>query len=682
MSGNWKAVRLSEVCTNISDGTHHSPDVQYSEPGKGRFKYVTSKNIRPWGLDLGDITYVDENTHREIYARCKPELGDVLLTKDGANTGTVAINTLEEEFSLLSSVALLKPNRDVLEPRFLRYFIESPVGSKKLVGEMTGTAIRRIILKKIRETEILLAPLSEQRRIVAEIEKQFTRLDAGVAALRRVQANLKRYRAAVLKAACEGKLVPTEAELHRQGKAAKFESGEELLERILADRRKNWSGRGKYKEPAAPDVKSLPSAPGGWAWVTWEQVGFSQNGRPFPSAEYQSSGVKLLRPGNLQANGKVVWSESNTRCMPQHWADKNSDLIVRGGEIVMNLTAQSLKDEFLGRVCLTDENEMCLLNQRLARLTPCVISAKFVLYLLKSWCFRRFVDGLNSGSLIQHMFTSQVAGFAFPLPPLAEQTRIVAEVERRLSVIDELEAVVTANLQRAARLRQSILQKAFSGELLAGNNEVPEDKIVKFPKASAKPLNKHFARAVLSAEIVHRLHDHPTFGRIKHQKIFHLCEYIAQIPEIEGQYHREAAGPFDNKLIYANEAELKKQKWFRSVERESFGHAYEAMEKAGAHRKYAEGAWPEKLATIDKLLDLMREWSTDRCEIFCTTYAAWNDLIILGKKPTEDAILNEVLNRWHPSKKRFPEDRWRKAIGWMRENGYEPTGFGKATKLR
>lgn len=152
--------------------------------------------------------------------------------------------------------------------------------------------------------------------------------------------------------------------------------------------------------------------------------------------------------------------------MPQEFREENPDLIVRGGELVMNLTAQSLRDEFLGRVCITDEDEGCLLNQRLARLTPIIVLPKFVLYLLKAWRFRRYVDRLNSGSLIQHMFTSQLAEFTFPLPPLAEQKRIVAEVERRLSVVEELQSVVTANLQRARSLRQSILQKAFTGELV------------------------------------------------------------------------------------------------------------------------------------------------------------------------------------------------------------------------
>ena len=135
----------------------------------------------------------------------------------------------------------------------------------------------------------------------------------------------------------------------------------------------------------------------------------------------------------------------------------------------MNLTAQSLKDDFLGRVCLTSQNERCLLNQRIARLTPVVALPEYLLWLFKSQVFRRFVQSLNTGSLIQHMFTSQLAEFVLPLPPLAEQHRIVAEVARRLSVLDEMEAAVAADLKRAERLRQAILRRAFAGQL------VPQD---------------------------------------------------------------------------------------------------------------------------------------------------------------------------------------------------------------
>ena len=113
--------------------------------------------------------------------------------------------------------------------------------------------------------------------IVAEIEKQFTRLEAGVAGLRRVQANLKRYRAAVLKAACEGKLVPTEAELARQ-EGRTYETGAQLLERILTERRQKWNGKGKYKEPAKPDTTNLPALPEGWVWANSNNLRVSLGG--------------------------------------------------------------------------------------------------------------------------------------------------------------------------------------------------------------------------------------------------------------------------------------------------------------------------------------------------------------------------------------------------------------------
>jgi type I restriction enzyme S subunit len=138
----------------------------------------------------------------------------------------------------------------------------------------------------------------------------------------------------------------------------------------------------------------------------------------------------------------------------------------------MNLTAQSLKDEFLGRVCLTGPDERCLLNQRLARLAPVQVLPEFVLWVFKSHVFRRFVADLNTGSLIQHMFTSQLADFLLPLAPLPEQKRIVAEVEQRLSVTQQIDEMLANNLVRSEGLRQAVLGTAFSGKLSNGSEHV------------------------------------------------------------------------------------------------------------------------------------------------------------------------------------------------------------------
>src|SRR5262249_39522308 len=143
---------------------------------------------------------------------------------------------------------------------------------------------------------------------------------------------------------------------------------------------KNDAWKAKYQEPVAAHTGGLPDLPEGWCWTTWTQIGFAQNGRAFPSSEYQNHGVKLLRPGNLHVSGIVEWTASNTRCLPEEWAQRYPSFVVGGSELLINLTAQSLRDEFLGRVCMTAPTERCLLNQRIARLTPIQANPRFLLW--------------------------------------------------------------------------------------------------------------------------------------------------------------------------------------------------------------------------------------------------------------------------------------------------------------
>jgi hypothetical protein len=145
--------------------------------------------------------------------------------------------------------------------------------------------------------------------------------------------------------------------------------------------------------------------------------------------------------------------------------------IVLGNELVMNLTAQSLRDELLGRVFLTDISERCLLNQRIARFTPIALSPRFWLWLFKSPTFRRFVEaGLNTGTLIQHMFTSQVDRFVFPLPPADESVALVTEVER---MIDSRNRVVARLLGMGATLSM-LCQGSPSSSMPCGVNWYPK----------------------------------------------------------------------------------------------------------------------------------------------------------------------------------------------------------------
>ena len=200
----WIWTQMDAVCEKIQDGTHFSPKEQSAT---GDFKYITAKNIKPWGLDLSELTYVSERVHRGIYSRCNPKKGDVLLIKDGVTTGIATVNPLDEEFSLLSSVALLKPVRTALDSHYLKNWLNSPAGYRATTGKMTGTAIKRIILEKIKEAPVPLPPLVEQQRVVAEVERRLSVIDELVST---VEANLTRadrLRQAVLTCAFSGRLV-------------------------------------------------------------------------------------------------------------------------------------------------------------------------------------------------------------------------------------------------------------------------------------------------------------------------------------------------------------------------------------------------------------------------------------------------------------------------------------------
>jgi type I restriction enzyme S subunit len=426
--------------------------------------------------------YLSREEAAGIRARPLPK-NTTVFAKIGA---AIALNRraiLSEPALVDNNVMGLHPASDALDHKFLFHY----VCTVKLDELSRATTVPSVRKSDIEQIQIPIPPLPEQRRIVAEIEKQFTRLEAGVAALRRVQANLKRYRAAVLKAACEGRLVPTEAELHQQrvgrvpspgvgstkakGKTAStetihtdtlFESGEALLANILTERRQNWQGRGKYEEPDAPNTSDLPSLPDGWTYVSVETVGFVQLGRQRAPKHHTGANMRpYLRVANVYEDRFDLGDVKEMNFTPEEFEIYR----LEPNDILLN-EGQSL--ELVGRPAIyRGELPGACFTNTLVRFRPCPsLNVKFALSVFRAFMHSgRFQRIAKWTTNIAHLGADRFAKLAFPLPPLAEQMRIVAEVERRLSVVEELESVVTANLQRATRLRQSILQKAFTGEL-------------------------------------------------------------------------------------------------------------------------------------------------------------------------------------------------------------------------
>lgn len=380
-----------------------------------------------------------------LYSRLRPYLNKVWhADRDG----------------LCSSEFIVLPSNASVDGRFLCYRLNS-ADFVSFANSLNAGDRPRVDFDQI--SSFLLPPfsLSQQRRIVAEVEKQFSRLEEGVSALKRVQANLKRYRAAVLKAACEGKLVENEVK-SKKLKGKRVETGEQLLKRILEDRRKNWQGRGKYKEPAAPDITKLPQLPEGWTWATVEQISLVVQYGSSAKTNEDSNGVPVLRMGNIQ-DGKLDFS-SLKYLQKNH--NEFPELLLLEGDLLFNRTNSA---ELVGKTAVYRGTPYpCsfasyLIRARIAE--GC--KPDYVSYFINSVFGRAWISSCVSQQVGQaNVNGTKLQSLAIPLPPLAEQKRIVEEVERRLSVVEELESLITTNLQRASRLRQAVLQKAFEGKLV------------------------------------------------------------------------------------------------------------------------------------------------------------------------------------------------------------------------
>ena len=303
----WQKRPLEDVVLRMSNGITK----RQTKDGNG-LPVSRIESISHGVVDMTRVGYLSGLSSSEV-ENYRLKAGDILFShiNSDLHLGKTAVFSLDSD-TLLHGMNLLLIRVDSKKalPAFLHWLFNFyRVGGLFMSIAQHAVNQSSINQAKLKQLPVILPPLPEQRRIVAEIEKQFTRLDAGVAALRRVQANLKRYRAAVLKAACEGRLVPTEAELNKSGSgvpplglgkkrqdaASTFETGEALLARILAERRQNWQGRRNYKEPAAPDTTKLPLLPEGWTWLSIETIGFVTKLAGFEYTKY----VKYSHEGDL-----------------------------------------------------------------------------------------------------------------------------------------------------------------------------------------------------------------------------------------------------------------------------------------------------------------------------------------------------------------------------------------------
>lgn len=325
-----------------------------------------------------------------------------------------------------------------------------------------------------------LPPEREQQRIADALDSYCSRLDAATTTLERAQTRLKAYRASVLKAAVEGRLVPTEAELSRAEKRD-YEPADVLLKRILAERRRRWEKaefarlkaggkpgnddrwKMKYEEPAEVDTAQLPSLPRGWCWASLDQLSvLLRNGQSMPPREL--SGVRTLR---ISAVRPLSIDFNDVRYLPGKPDDFRQDLMETNDLLFTRYNGTPALVGVSARVGVLSEPTVHpdkLIKVRLAQL----LSSEYVAIASNCGVSRRHVEKQRRTTAGQSGISGgDLKVMPIPLPPLAEQMRIAERTEALLSVADASVRDLRAQQVRTTRLRQAILKWAFEGRLVA-----------------------------------------------------------------------------------------------------------------------------------------------------------------------------------------------------------------------
>ena len=474
LPSSWCWARLSDVTSKIVDGTHHTPE--YLPDG---VPFISVKDIRHGQVHFDDCKFISNAEHSALIKRCHPERGDLLVTKSGT-IGRVAIVHTDTPFSLFVSVALLKKTSSNVDSRWTALAFQNWMRTVNVANDVKGSTIKNLHLEDFKSLSIPLAPLNEQRRIVAKIEELFSDLEAGVAALTRAKANLKRYRASVLKAAVEGTLTAEWRTQHPQ-----VEPASKLLERILTERRRQWEAdqlakfaaagkpppnnwQAKYAEPS--HEVGLFEVPETWTWASTLEVCESvENGNTPPSHEMsQGEGeIPFIKVYNLTKTGKLDFSVN-----PTFISRAIHDRLLGRSKVLPNDVLMNIVGPPLGKVSLVPDdfsewnmNQAIVLFRTSKAVMPRFLAACLMCDDVLQWILR--TSRATAGQSNISVGNSRL--LPIPLPPTSEQAAIVEILDEKLSQIESAEVAIEHSLRRAARLRQSILKQAFEGKL------VPQD---------------------------------------------------------------------------------------------------------------------------------------------------------------------------------------------------------------
>jgi type I restriction enzyme S subunit len=454
LPAGWTWAELCQVCTSITDGDHQAPpQVSAGIP------FLVIGNIRTRSLNFTNSRHVPREYFESLDPVRRPRKGDVLYSLVGSYGIPVLVRD-DKPFCVQRHIGILRPSPQI-SPAFLALVLSSRAVFDQATQFATGTAQLTVPLAGLRRIRIPFPPRQEQERIVAVIEEQFSRLDAGVAVLERMRRNLRRMRASVLHAAVTGRLVP-----RIEDAAAAMRLVSQLcLEASTLGRRKT----------AVPATQYLDHVPNSWQVVALADLAESIDYGTSEKTRADVRGVPILRMGNL---GWGTINYNDLKFLPREQLDPR--LLLRRGDLLFNRTNSA---ELVGKTAVFHgyPQDIAFASYLIrVRALPST-NLEWANIVLNSPIGRRYVAAVRNQQVGQaNVNGTKLAAAPIPLPSSEEQSQIIKECERLFSVIEMLEDATAAAVYRSDRLRSSVVSTAFAGELVAqDSNDEPASELLK-----------------------------------------------------------------------------------------------------------------------------------------------------------------------------------------------------------
>lgn len=374
---NWVNRSLGESFSIIMDGTHFSP-----KTGSGLRKYITSRNIRKGYLDLQNCSHISEKAHKEIYKKCPIRIGQILLTKDGASVGNACINPLDEEFSLLSSVAVLDGKTGTLINRYAIQWILSGRGQYGILSTVSGQAITRITLTAIAGIKIPLPPLPEQKAIASVLE-------------------------------CWDKTIQKYEEKIQKKKNIK----RELMQKLLSGEQR------------------LPGFDGEWEETRLGMMGTFSKGKGISRKDTVKSGLPCIRYGEIYTTDAFVLNEFESRI--SHETARLSRQITKN-DLLFACSGETLED--IGKSIAYMGTKVAYAGGDIVVFSPSVNKAgsDFLAYYLNTRG-RSELRRRGQGQSVVHIYSKHLESIAILLPKISEQRAIASVLSSADSEIKALD---------------------------------------------------------------------------------------------------------------------------------------------------------------------------------------------------------------------------------------------------